>query len=312
MRLGLSSPGGPTGARPPLLRRLQAGRARRLRVERDACAPQRLTTCGEPQVSRKNTDRSSVISARIVRSPRRRAAAGDRNTRASSFVTTTSAGAGSSAMPIERLWCRGSMRIRSPASGELLARFVSVRTRVAACFVMLSNGVSRHKVRRKSMTRSHGRQPGRTRPSDQSGALVQIPQIAMRSGELPDSGGVRARRCAVTAGNDATPRQRPRTTLGFGGAISGEAALRIACDAEISGIVTGSHSEILDAGGAGRTITAAQRRTIVARDQHCGSAAPAPRPGAPRRPRHRHTALRQPHRRHPVSGPGVVVAGGAK
>jgi hypothetical protein len=58
-------------------------------------------------------------------------------------------------------------------------------------------------------------------------------------------------------------------STGFGTVISPTWARRFLCDAAVSRIVMGAASEILDAGRATRTFTAAQVRAITARDHHC-------------------------------------------
>ncbi len=44
---------------------------------------------------------------------------------------------------------------------------------------------------------------------------------------------------------------------------------RIACDSEVTRVVFGPDSEVLDVGRAQRTVTPAQRRAVIARDQTC-------------------------------------------
>jgi hypothetical protein len=51
--------------------------------------------------------------------------------------------------------------------------------------------------------------------------------------------------------------------------VSGEAARRLACDAQVSRIITGPECQPLDAGRATRTIPPALRRAVIARDRHC-------------------------------------------
>ena len=46
-------------------------------------------------------------------------------------------------------------------------------------------------------------------------------------------------------------------------------ARRLGCDAEVSRIVLGPDSEILDVGRSRRTVTAAQWKALVVRDRHC-------------------------------------------
>jgi hypothetical protein len=57
--------------------------------------------------------------------------------------------------------------------------------------------------------------------------------------------------------------------LDWGGAISGEAARRLACDCGVSRIITDGKSQPLDVGRRTRTPTAALRRAVIARDRHC-------------------------------------------
>jgi hypothetical protein len=57
--------------------------------------------------------------------------------------------------------------------------------------------------------------------------------------------------------------------LDWGCVISGEAARRLACDAGVSRIITDGASEPLDVGRRTRTVPAALRRAVVARDRHC-------------------------------------------
>jgi hypothetical protein len=97
--------------------------------------------------------------------------------------------------------------------------------------------------------------------------LLELARRSLNSGDLPDSGGVKPHVSVVVPldtlqDNDGAPT----ATTGYGQQISGEAARRIACDAEISRIITGPGGEILDSGRATRTFTAAQRRAINARD----------------------------------------------
>jgi hypothetical protein len=55
----------------------------------------------------------------------------------------------------------------------------------------------------------------------------------------------------------------------FVGPVGRETMRRLLCDCEVSRIVTGPGSVILDAGRTRRVVTAAQRRAVVARDQGC-------------------------------------------
>jgi hypothetical protein len=121
-------------------------------------------------------------------------------------------------------------------------------------------------------------------------ALVTIAEIALGSGQLPVTGGVKPHvSLVVTAEVVAEPlhprplpdelfadldalerelRGRAAHTT-FGAVISPTWTRRFLCDAAVSRIVMSAASEVLDAGRATRTFTAAQVRAIVARDRHC-------------------------------------------
>jgi hypothetical protein len=110
----------------------------------------------------------------------------------------------------------------------------------------------------------------RTAAQRRADALVTMAELALRSGEAPEAGGVKPHVSVLVP--LATLEQRagaPAATFGFGATSSGEWARRMSCDANVSRIITGPRSEILDAGRATRCFTAAQIRAIVARDRHC-------------------------------------------
>lgn len=101
-------------------------------------------------------------------------------------------------------------------------------------------------------------------------ALITVAEIALRSGELPITGGVKPHVTVITScATLADQPGAPAADYAFGAVTSGEWARRVACDAEVSRVVTGPAGEILDVGRASRTFTAAQTRAIVARDRSC-------------------------------------------
>jgi Domain of unknown function (DUF222) len=115
-------------------------------------------------------------------------------------------------------------------------------------------------------------QPGDDRSPAQRrlDGLITVCEIALRSAELPDTGGVKPHVSVVIdyptlLGLPGAAAAR----LGYGTTISGDAARQLACDADIARIITGPRGEILDSGRTTRTFTAAQRRAIISRDQHC-------------------------------------------
>jgi hypothetical protein len=110
----------------------------------------------------------------------------------------------------------------------------------------------------------------RTPAQRRADALITIAELALNSGQLPVTGGVKPHVTITTSIDTLTGTPGSAAAdYAFGGVTSSEWARRIACDAEISRVVFGSRGEILDSGRASRTFTAAQTRAIVARDQHC-------------------------------------------
>ena len=125
----------------------------------------------------------------------------------------------------------------------------------------------------------------RTPAQRRADALVTLAEMALRSGELPVTGGVKPHVSIVIDADalaadsllaepfpnaERSPCARRNTgDFGFGGVSGRHWVRRFLCDAAISRIVMSAAGEILDAGRATRTFTAAQVRAIVARDRHC-------------------------------------------
>jgi Domain of unknown function (DUF222) len=110
-------------------------------------------------------------------------------------------------------------------------------------------------------------------------ALITMAELAMRSGDLPVTGGVKPHvSVLVTLPSITGEPGSPGADYGFGAATSAEWARRFACDASVARIVFGPDGAILDAGRSTRTFTAAQTRAVIARDGGCiwnGCDAPA-------------------------------------
>jgi hypothetical protein len=101
-------------------------------------------------------------------------------------------------------------------------------------------------------------------------ALVTMAELALNSGDLPVTGGVKPHVTTIVQLPTMTSQPgAPAADLGFGGTVSGEWARRFGCDAEVARVIFGPRGEVLDAGRATRTFSAAQRRAIIARDRHC-------------------------------------------
>jgi hypothetical protein len=134
--------------------------------------------------------------------------------------------------------------------------------------------------------------PGDDRTAGQRRAdgLATVCEIALASGQLPVTGGVKPQVSVVinaaTVAEPLHPRPLPAelfdhldtveaeladraVRLPFGNTISPLWARRWLCDAAVSRIVMDAAGEVLDAGRATRTFTAAQTRAIVARDGQC-------------------------------------------
>ncbi|HWB72464.1 MAG TPA: DUF222 domain-containing protein, partial [Egibacteraceae bacterium] len=101
-------------------------------------------------------------------------------------------------------------------------------------------------------------------------ALVALAGRALDSGDLPEVGGQRPH-VTVVVGLENLKRAdgAPPAALDRFGAVSGEAARRLACDAAVTRVVTAGASQVLDAGRATRVVSVAQRRALAVRDGGC-------------------------------------------
>ncbi|MGH8908383.1 MAG: DUF222 domain-containing protein, partial [Egibacteraceae bacterium] len=123
----------------------------------------------------------------------------------------------------------------------------------------------------------HGEDDARTAEQRHADALVELARRSLNHGDLPDTGGVRPHLTVIVdlptlLGQPGAKAAR----LDRLGAISGETARRLACDAAVSRVIVNGPSQILDAGRATRTVTPAQRRALTVRDKGCvGCQAPA-------------------------------------
>jgi hypothetical protein len=104
-------------------------------------------------------------------------------------------------------------------------------------------------------------------------ALVNIAQRYLDAGEAPMSHDVRPH---VTIVVDLEKRAGPgdllagaRAEAAHVGHLSQATLERIACDCDITRVVTAGKSEILDVGRASRTAVRAQWAALVVRDRHC-------------------------------------------
>ena len=99
-------------------------------------------------------------------------------------------------------------------------------------------------------------------------ALVEVCRLALRTGELPDSGG-EPPQLAITVAYDPLERALGVGRLDSGDRISPAAVRRLACDAQLLPVVLGGAGQVLDAGRARRLATGSLRRALVVRDRGC-------------------------------------------
>lgn len=118
------------------------------------------------------------------------------------------------------------------------------------------------------------RTPGQRRHD----ALADICRLALKTGELPDSGGEPAQ-VVVTTSFDALSGTLAAGSLDTGLRLSPDVVRRLACDAAILPAVLGSQGQVLDVGRQRRLINGPLRRALVLRDRGCGF------PGCDRPPR---------------------------
>jgi hypothetical protein len=110
---------------------------------------------------------------------------------------------------------------------------------------------------------------GRTGPQRRSDALVEICRNWLDHADTPIHGTTRPHISVIVDYSMLTGNRPGRCELDDGTVITAETALRLACDAAISRIITNGPSQILDVGRTTRTIPAAIRRAIELRDRGC-------------------------------------------
>ncbi|MGW3887873.1 DUF222 domain-containing protein [Micromonospora chokoriensis] len=109
-------------------------------------------------------------------------------------------------------------------------------------------------------------------------ALADVCRLALRTGELPDSGGDPAQ-IVVTTGYDTLTRQLSAGALDIGLEVTPDTVRRLACDATVLPAVLGGTGQVLDVGRQRRLVTGPLRRALVLRDGGCAF------PGCDRPPR---------------------------
>ncbi|MEV7330463.1 DUF222 domain-containing protein [Micromonospora sp. NPDC093244] len=128
------------------------------------------------------------------------------------------------------------------------------------------------------LTTPTGPDDTRTPAQRRHDALADICRLALRTGELPETGGDPAQ-LVVTTTYDGLARQLGVGALDTGLQLTAEAVRRLACDAAILPAVLGGAGQALDVGRQRRLISGPLRRALVLRDGGCAF------PGCDRPPR---------------------------
>ncbi|MET0418959.1 MAG: DUF222 domain-containing protein [Actinoplanes sp.] len=112
--------------------------------------------------------------------------------------------------------------------------------------------------------RDDTRTPGQRRAD----ALVDICRLALRTGDLPESGG-EPPQVTVTVSFDPATQQLGTANLDTGERVSAQTARRMGCDARVLPVVLGGAGQVLDAGRSRRLASGPLRGALVARDRGC-------------------------------------------
>ena len=107
----------------------------------------------------------------------------------------------------------------------------------------------------------------RSRPQRMHDALAAWVEETLSTGDVRRDGGERPHVTVIVplAALQDQPGAPPALLERYG-PVSGGAARRLCCDAQVARVVTDGKSEILDTGRLTRTVTPAQRRALIARD----------------------------------------------
>lgn len=113
----------------------------------------------------------------------------------------------------------------------------------------------------------------RSTPQRRADALIQLSRNALDGGHLPTTGGQKPHVHVAVSEETLKARNAENGTepahLNGHGAVSGETARMLACDAEVTRLVYGTDSEILDLGRAAYAVPPALHKALRLRDQGC-------------------------------------------
>ena len=117
-------------------------------------------------------------------------------------------------------------------------------------------------------TNRHG-PDGLTAPQRRADALVDICSDFLAHGDPPQTGGEKPHLTVMVDLETLLGGPGSLSEYDDGTVITPETARRLACDAGVSRVIVGPDSQPLDIGRKTRTVPAALRRAVVARDRHC-------------------------------------------
>ena len=122
----------------------------------------------------------------------------------------------------------------------------------------------------RSVTDTKAREGLDLRTSEQRGAdaIGEICRQWLDLGDRPTVAGERPH-VTLTVDVDALRDRSGRSRFEDGGPVTAETARRIACDASLARIITRGRSEPLEVGRRTPVVSAALRRAVVLRDEHC-------------------------------------------
>jgi hypothetical protein len=120
------------------------------------------------------------------------------------------------------------------------------------------------------LSRPDGPHDPRDQQLRQADALLELCGHVLDQGWLPQHGGQRPQLQVTVSLDTLTDREgSPAAVLQRGGLVAAETARRLGCDAQVSRVVFGAASQVLDVGRATRVPAAATRRAVLARDGGC-------------------------------------------
>lgn len=113
------------------------------------------------------------------------------------------------------------------------------------------------------------REDPRSKAQIRADGLIDTCKFLLDNKDTPTSGGQRPQLTVVCDLEVLEGRANRAVELNEHGVITPEAARRLACDAEVTRVITRGESEVLDLGRSTRVFTPAQRKALAIRDGGC-------------------------------------------